>query len=337
MQLAQRYPTAYDGIAAGAPGLYTSRTFPAMFWSQQVMNVLGRYPYGCEVDALTAAAVEACDGLDGVVDGIVADPDACLGVFDPFPLIGTAVEECVQAGNGTVEISTAAAVVVNATWHGIVTATGEKTWYGFSPGTNLVDAGGIPGVAATDCSGGECVGVPGGLGPPWFEQFLAKGHPDFEVGTLSYEEFDDLVHYGRQVYRAAIDTDDPDLSRFRDAGGKMVSWHGLVSAVRFHNFWSRSHKLPVGHPRSTQSNGALLRRSDGIASGGSRLLPPLRGPRPRPLHGWKEWPAKRPFRAAPCLGRERHGTRSHPRQCHCPGRNHAAPHSLPVPSDGEVR
>jgi hypothetical protein len=238
MQLAQRFPTAYDGIAVGAPALSLSLAVPTMFWPQQVMNALNRYPYGCELEALTAAAVEACDGLDGVVDGIVSDPDACLAAFDPFPLIGTEVKGCKEAGNATVEIGTAAAVVVNTTWHGMVTPVGGRVWNGFAPGTNLIDAGGVPGVAATNCSGETCVGAPSDLALPWFTEFLAKGHPDFDVSSMTYQEFNDLVHYGRQVYRSAIDTDDPDLSRFRDAGGKMVSWHGLVSCSSVISVWS---------------------------------------------------------------------------------------------------
>jgi hypothetical protein len=75
------------------------------------------------------------------------------------------------------------------------------------------------------------VGNPSALAVPWFTEFLARRHPDFDFGSMTYHLFDHLVRYGRQVYRSAIDTDDPDLSRFRDAGGKMVSWHGLVSLL----------------------------------------------------------------------------------------------------------
>lgn len=203
------------------------------------MNMLRTYPYGCEMDAISAAAIAACDGLDGLVDGIVSDPDACLATFNPIPLIGMPVPNCRQAGNRTVEISVAAAVVVNATWHGIVTARGKPTWHGYGPGSDIsAEANGefeVGGVAATNCSSGTCVGSPLALTTPWFEQFLAKGDPDFNLSSLTYAEFDELVHIGRQIYRAAIDTDDPDLSRFRDAGGKMVTWHGLVSCnVPFH-------------------------------------------------------------------------------------------------------
>jgi len=244
--LAQRYPTAYDGIAAGAPALYLSLTGPLLYWPQQVMNNLGEYPYGCEIDAITAAAIDECDGLDGVVDGVVSDPDRCLTVFDPFAVVGREVVDCKQAGNRTVKVSIAAATVVNASWHGIVTVEGRRVWHGYGPGVDLSSTGdgvtSLGGVAQTRCGeDGTCVGSPLGLTPPWFELFLAKGDPGFNLSEVTHKEFDELVHMGRQLYRSALDTDDPDLSAFRDAGGKMVTWHGLVSPLFPH---LRSHSHP---------------------------------------------------------------------------------------------
>lgn len=67
--LAQRYPTSFDGIATGAPAIYWNDIFPSFLWPQQFMNMLGEYPHACELQAITAAAVSACDGLNGVVDG----------------------------------------------------------------------------------------------------------------------------------------------------------------------------------------------------------------------------------------------------------------------------
>ncbi|KAK4129730.1 tannase and feruloyl esterase [Parathielavia appendiculata] len=246
LMLAQRYPTAYDGISAGAPVLYSSLTGMSLYWPQEVMNRLKTYPYGCEMDAISAAAITACDELDGVTDGIVSDVDACLRSFNPFQLIGTLVPDCRQAGNRTVEIGTAAAVVVNATWHGIVTAKREPTWYGLSPGTYISNEGGAggfetPGIASTKCSNGTCVGNPNSMAMSWMKYFLARGDPNFDAAEMTYAEFDDMVRIGRQIYRSVMDTDDPDLTRFRDAGGKMVTFHGLWDTLVPPNATRRYH------------------------------------------------------------------------------------------------
>lgn len=226
--LAQRYPTAYDGIAAGAPAIYWNELFASLQWPQQFMNMMGSYPHGCELDAISAAAFSACDGLDGVVDGVITDADACLANFDPFRLVGTGVN-CSET-DSQIQISAAAAAVCNATWRGVSTADGRQTWYGLSPGADLTGnkaANGQPGLVATNCSSGTCVGSPSILGSQWLQLFVAKD-PDFSFGNLTHREFDRIVHASEQEFRSIINTDDPDLSAFRNAGGKMVSFHGLV-------------------------------------------------------------------------------------------------------------
>lgn len=114
--IAQRYPDAYDGIAAGAPAFYWTEIVPSTTWPQQVLSMLGHFPYNCETDALTAAAITVCDELNGVRDGIISQPGECLSRFDPFRLVGTPIN-CAQT-NGTIRITNAAAVLVNETWHG---------------------------------------------------------------------------------------------------------------------------------------------------------------------------------------------------------------------------
>lgn len=223
LMLAQRYPDAYDGIAAGAPAVYTNELTSSMQWPQQVMSMYG-YPYGCELDAIVAASITECDPLDGVTDGIIGDTEACLEAFDPFSLVGSSVD-CNDAGaEGKVEISESAATVVRKAWEGIRSADGKFSWLGFTPGTGLTTN--ADGVAGTDCSSGTCVGAPYHLGAQWVLYFVAKD-PEFDFTNLTHEEFDELVHRG-SIYDSFISTSDPDLSRFRDAGGKMLTYHGLV-------------------------------------------------------------------------------------------------------------
>ncbi|KAK3998043.1 tannase [Cladorrhinum sp. PSN332] len=232
MMLAQRYPDAYDGLAIGAPGIYWSKLVSSISWPQQVMNMLGSYPYACEFDAITAAAVEACDGFDGVLDGIVGDIDQCLATFDPFSLVGQPGFNCSESGTN---VTLAAAIAFNATTHGMTTADGKAVWHGLSPstdltGSNLAYSLGQPGVLATNCTSGTCVGSPIIVGEQWFQLFIAND-PEFEVGNLTHEEFDRLVRSGTQRWGSIMDTDDADLTAFRDAGGKMISFHGLDDII----------------------------------------------------------------------------------------------------------
>ncbi|KAL0938470.1 tannase and feruloyl esterase [Colletotrichum truncatum] len=217
IMLAQRYPTAYDGISAGAPAIYWTDIFPSLHWTQQFMNMLGEYPRPCEIQAITAAAVTACDPLDGVVDGVIGDVDKCLASFDPFKLVGQSIN-CTQ----TIDISSAAAAVVNATWQGMRDAEGAQTWFGLAPGTNLAI-----GVAATDCTTEPCKGFPLTIATQWLSLFVARD-PSLDFSNLTHEEFDWLAHQSRQQYTSIIGTGDPDLNAFRNAGGKMVTFHGLV-------------------------------------------------------------------------------------------------------------
>ena len=228
--LAQRYPEAFDGIAAGAPAIYWADFFPNFQWPQQVMNELGEYPYPCEIDAITAAAVSACDGLDGTVDGVIAHVDECFQTFDPLSVVGTAVK-CKQLNGSEIQISEAAATIVNATWQGMTTADGRPVWYGLAPDADLTGSNanysGPAGIVATNCTNDGCVGTPLSLGLQWLQLFVARD-AKADLSSLSRVEFDNLAHAGRQMYDSVIGTADPDLTSFRNARSKLITFHGLV-------------------------------------------------------------------------------------------------------------
>lgn len=234
LMLAQRYPTAYDGIAASAPANRWTDLFATLFWPYQSMVNLGVFPHRCEFDAIFAGAVSACDDLDGVVDGVISDPEECLKQFDPFDMVGSPALNCTENGK-TIHVSKEAATVIQATWKGVTTESGRQVTFGMNPGADLTSGRPtssqfLP-ILSTTCSGnGTCTGTPLIISLPWYQIFLGKD-PEFDVSSFTHAEFDDMVHAGQQQFRSALNAEDPDLSRFKEAGGKMISYHGLVRCL----------------------------------------------------------------------------------------------------------
>ena len=223
--LAQRCPNDYDGIVAGAPALYWTELFPYIYWPQQIMNALGQHPYTCELEAITVEAIAICDGLDGVTDGIISRVDTCLDVFDPFSAVGKIIK-CAEKNGEQVRISKAAAVVAAATWQGVVDPNGKLLYHGIAPGAKL--SGKISSIAATKCTETGCVGSPLSLGHQWLQLFASKD-PEKDLTKMSRDEYYSLAHIAAQQFKSTMDTSDPDLTKFRDAGGKLITCHGLVS------------------------------------------------------------------------------------------------------------
>lgn len=227
--LAQRYPEAYDGIAASAPAFNFARLLPAIAWPQVMMQLTSQFPPTCELNALTAGAIATCDPQDGVTDGLISDPASCY--FDPFSMVG----EIVSCDNVTTTISNAAATIANLTWTGPRKANGEFLYYGLDYQTLLAGrgdpaTGGTLGSVMTTCSSnGTCVGKPAQLGEPWL-RFFVKKDPDWDYTKItSIEEYARLFHASFKEFDSIYGASDPDLSAFRDAGGKMITYHGMVS------------------------------------------------------------------------------------------------------------
>ncbi|EOD42910.1 putative feruloyl esterase b precursor protein [Neofusicoccum parvum UCRNP2] len=220
LMIAQRFPALYDGILATAPAINWAKFIVAEYWPQFLMNQLGVYPTPCEFDAITAAAVEACDSLDGVEDGIISDPQGCA--FDPLSVVGLEI----ACGDFSTPISEEAATIVQKAWSGARTQTGNFSWYGLNPGAPL------SGLVNTSCSGQDCTGAPFYIAEEWIK-FWIKRDASFDPTSISHAEYDAIFHRSVNQYKSIIGTDDPNLSEFKEAGGKMITWHGLADPVIF--------------------------------------------------------------------------------------------------------
>ncbi|MFF3595624.1 tannase/feruloyl esterase family alpha/beta hydrolase [Kitasatospora indigofera] len=213
---AQKYPEDYDGILANAPAVNWDEFEVATLWPQVVMNEQKTYPSACEFKAFTDAAVQACDPDDGAKDGLVTDPAACG--YDPRRLIGTVVE----CEGKQLTVTAADAEVVRRIWDGPRTASGRKLWAGVPVGADLSGLAGTR--KGTD---GKPVGTPFPVPAEWVSSWLKK-QPAFDVSTITYEQFAQLFKQSQNEYDKVIGTDDPDLTAFRKAGGKLLTYHGTA-------------------------------------------------------------------------------------------------------------
>ncbi len=79
---AQRFPTDYDGIVAGAPtNNWTPMMFGRIWVGQATLSDPASYIPPAKYPMIHRAVLAACDATDGVKDGVLDDPRKCR--FDP--------------------------------------------------------------------------------------------------------------------------------------------------------------------------------------------------------------------------------------------------------------
>ena len=202
---AQRYPTDYDGIASTSPAINWDRFMMAQLWGSLQMNLAGDVIPPCKFQAANNAAVAACDALDGVTDGVIGAWHDCT--FDARTLIGT-VTPCG-------EITATDADIINKIWAGPNDRGKHYLWYGLLPGAD------IPPLNSPD----------GFVFSVNHIKYWLKQDPAFDWKTLTLDQYFDLFRQSVDQYRSVIGTDDPDLTAFRDAGGKIVGWVGTTDQL----------------------------------------------------------------------------------------------------------
>ncbi len=201
---AQRYPEDFDGIAVGGLAHDTSHFAFAQVWVWQAAHE-GEASFlpPAKLPALHAAAVNACDALDGAKDQLIGNPERCA--FDP------AVMQCRGAEND--QCLTPAQVTTARKVYATVAnpRTGQKIFGPLMPGSERSWVGTVTGP------------LPSGYALDFFKYLVFKD-PAWDVlkQPLNY---DSDVARAEQV-DGTLNPLDPDLSSFVRRGGKLLIYGG---------------------------------------------------------------------------------------------------------------
>jgi len=216
---AQRYPTDFNGITAGAPAMNftTQNTFYHAWNALKNTGADGKPILTADkLPILHRAALQACDAADGLKDGLISDPLSC-----PFD---SAVIECKAGQDHSTCLTPAQVQVAENIYAGTQDSEGGKfVLSGPLPGSELAWAG---------------VYIPR---PGEGEDHVMS--PMISTGTLKYLAYEEDppadytladLKFTRFSFEATTklhflyDATDPDLSAFASNGGKLILWHGLA-------------------------------------------------------------------------------------------------------------
>jgi hypothetical protein len=266
LRMAQDYPDDYDGILAGAPAIHWDRFQAAMLWNTiaQVEENVGpigggaREALAAKEKLATDKAVAACDALDGVSDGVLTDPRICEYSAAADRAITTS--EC-TASDATC-LTPGEAAAIDKMWQGPVACSradsegtcrvsdvaardldkrgNKRLWYGQPRGTDLTALGGaMPFPVAIEQT-----------------RYWVYFDPAWDWTHLDYATFPAFFKDTVDKVGPIMASDNPNLSAFRDSGGKLVLWHGwvdqLINAQGTIDYYDRVAREQGGYERTQE-------------------------------------------------------------------------------------
>jgi feruloyl esterase len=193
---AQRYPDDYDGIIAGAPAAYVTRLQGIQVWISQQANRSPASLIPAEKFSLIHNAVlAACDGLDGVKDGVLENPTKCK--FDPQVL-------ACKEGDGPNCLNPEQVQAARMFYSGLREG---KIFPGIEPGSEL---------GWNTLAGPK----PMSLAVEMYKYAAFNGNWDIKDFKV-----DDIMRFEKEK-GPAVNSVDPNLNPFFAHNGKLLMYHG---------------------------------------------------------------------------------------------------------------
>jgi Tannase and feruloyl esterase len=203
---ANRFPGDYDGIIAGGPTLdYTGGRISAN-WNSRAYQA-APIPAN-KLDLIAKEVLRQCDGVDGLVDGLIDDPRSCH--FDPSPLL------CVPGGSSDCLIA-GQINTIQQIYGGPKSSSGVQLFPGFSPGGENGNFGWLEWI------------VPNTWPYPQSRQWVAQDQffrffvygPTYDWTTFNFDvDPPKLASWSNLINSGA------DLSAYYARGGKIIMFQG---------------------------------------------------------------------------------------------------------------
>jgi feruloyl esterase len=296
-KIAQTHPDDYDGYLVGAPAFNWTRFITNELYPQIVMQQdLGAGIAIAKLNAVSAAATQACDVVNGQHLGFILDPDQCR--YDPTR---DAAALCSGvAGNGVTGTNTSASCVtlkeasaINKIWYGQtfdgsapdpaqdngsgIFLAPNQLWWNLTRGSNLTLLAGNPSAPpffgpfpiATDMVALELQDPT--YATPSFVNATGNGANKWQ--QLSYAGLAGAYQQGLalQGYFGDINTDNPDLTRAKHHGAKLLTYHGwsdvLIPPHGSINYYNRVAQVAGGVAQTNEFNRLFMIPGMGHCSG----------------------------------------------------------------------
>jgi feruloyl esterase len=198
---AQRFPTDFDGIIAGAPASdWTGRAAQSLRVSQALHKEEDSYIPPAKYPIIRNAVLQACDMLDGVKDGVLEDPTRCK--FDPGVLACKGADDGSCLNSSQVEAA--------------------RQVYASPPNPRTRRE--IPGLQPGSEAGWATWGGPQPFATS-VEHFKYVVYKDPSWDPRSFKFETDIVR-AEETDNNTINALEPNLKAFFDRGGKLIQYHG---------------------------------------------------------------------------------------------------------------
>ena len=196
---AQRFPTDYNGIVAGAPANWPYLLAADLATVQSVAEKPENWVSSAKMKAVAQAALETCHAENGVIE----DPSRCH--FDPSSLL------CKSSSNDFC-LTAAEAETVRRIYTGLQDAASKSIYPGFPPGSENAWSSAKMGPGPGRVEQSSTYPYPIG----YFSNFVFEDpHWDFR----SMSAVDALAHALDRRAGKAVDVVNPGLTAFRAAAG----------------------------------------------------------------------------------------------------------------------